>query len=362
MTAPLRALVADDDAGIRRVLRLVLLGAGYDVVEATNGAEALERYRAERPELILSDLQMPRLDGIGLLARVRAEDDTVAFIILTGAGTMENAVEALRLQADDYLVKPFNTDEVALACSRAISYRRLLRENRAYQQHLEARVAEQSREIEGLLADAIRALAIAIETRDDYTCGHVERVARLAAATGRELGISGRELRARWVAALLHDVGKIGVPDAILRKPSPLTAEEYEQVKRHPQVGANIMAASSFLRPGLLGVLHHQERWDGKGYPAGLKEDEISLHGRIIAVVDCFDAVVSGRPYSPARSEAEALAELQACSGTQFDPGAVEAFLRAAAKGFPQDPDVPQLPERWTPDAEAASSPQFSGT
>jgi putative two-component system response regulator len=357
VSAPLRALVADDDAGVRRVLRIVLLEQGFEVLEATNGAEGLQRYREERPDLILSDLQMPRLDGIGLLRAVRAEDDTVAFLILTGAGTMENAVEALRLQADDYLVKPFNTDEVALACARAISYRRLLRENRAYQQHLESRVAEQARQIEGLLADAIRALAIAIETRDDYTGGHVERVARLAAATGRELGLSGEELRALWVAALLHDVGKIGVPDAILRKPSALTAEEFEQVKRHPEVGANIMAASSFLRPGLLGVLHHQERWDGKGYPAGLSGEEISLQGRIISVVDCFDAVVSGRPYSPPRTEAQALAELEACAGTQFDPQVVEAFVRAAGRSFPQDPDVPQLPERWQPgDPGAAQS------
>jgi putative two-component system response regulator len=349
----LRALVADDDPGVRRVLRIVLLEQGFEVIEATNGAEGLQMYRDERPDLILSDLQMPRLDGIGLLRAVREADDTVAFLILTGAGTMENAVEALRLQADDYLVKPFNTEEVALACSRALSYRRLLRENRAYQQHLESRVAEQAREIEGLLADAIRALAIAIETRDDYTGGHVERVARLAAATGRELGMSGDELRALWVAALLHDVGKIGVPDAILRKPSALTAEEFEQVKRHPEVGANIMAASSFLRPGLLGVLHHQERWDGKGYPSGLAGEDISLQGRIIAVVDCFDAVVSGRPYSRARTEQQALDELNACAGTQFDPGVVEAFVRAAERGFPQDPDVPRLPERWQPEADA---------
>jgi response regulator RpfG family c-di-GMP phosphodiesterase len=344
-----RALVADDDAAVRKVLRTVLQELGFEVIEAINGAEALHIHRDERPELILSDLQMPRLDGIGLLRAVRAEDDTVAFLILTGAGTMENAVEALRLQADDYLLKPFNLEEVALACTRALSYRRLLRENRAYQQHLEARVAEQSREIEGLLADAIRALAIAIETRDDYTGGHVERVARLAAATGRELGLAGAELRALWVAALLHDVGKIGVPDAILRKAGPLTPDEYDQVKRHPEVGANIMAASSFLRPGLFGVLHHQERWDGKGYPSGLAGEEISLQGRVIAVVDCYDAVVSGRPYSRARTEAEALAELAACSGTQFDPQVVSAFTRAAGKGFPQDPDVPQLPERWQP-------------
>ena len=177
---------------------------------------------------------MPGFGGLELLRRVRAMDDTVGFIILTGAGTVENAVEALRLQADDYLVKPFNVDEVLLAAERALSYRRLLRENRSYQAHLEERVAEQAGQIEVLLMDALRSLAAAIETRDDYTGGHVERVARYAAATGRELGLRGEELRALWVGALLHDVGKIGVRDEVLKKPGALTTDEYDEMKRHP--------------------------------------------------------------------------------------------------------------------------------
>ncbi|MFL5383890.1 MAG: HD domain-containing phosphohydrolase [Longimicrobiaceae bacterium] len=344
MSGAPRVLVADDDPAIRKALGIIL--SGYAVCEAGDGAEALKLFEAEGADLVLSDLQMPAVGGLELLRRVKAADDTAAFIILTGAGTVENAVQALRLAADDYLVKPFNVDEVLLACERALEHRRLVRENRGYQRELEARVAEQARELEGLLVDALRSLATAIDTRDDYTGGHVERVARYAAATGRELGLAGEALRALWIGALLHDVGKIGVSDAILKKPGALTDEEYAEMKRHPSIGGKVMDSSSFLRPGLPAVLHHQEHWDGTGYPSGLRGGEISLQGRIVAVVDCYDAIVTARPYRGAATEGDALAEIRACAGTQFDPAVVDAFLRAAARGFPLDPDTPVLPER----------------
>ena len=340
-----RLLVADDDPAIRRAL-LLMLGEAYAVAEAGDGAEAFRRFEAEGADLVLSDLQMPGMGGLELLRRVKEADDTAGFIILTGAGTVENAVQALRQKADDYLVKPFHVDEVMLAVQRALEHRRLLRENRAYQGELEARVAEQARQIESLAVDALRSLATAIETRDDYTGGHVERVARYATATGRELGLQGEALRALWVGALLHDVGKIGVSDTILRKPGTLTEGEYAEMKRHPEIGARVMESSSFLRPGLPAVLHHQERWDGGGYPYGLRGEDISLQGRIVAVADSFDAIVSSRPYRNGESHEHALEEIQSCAGSHFDPRVVDAFLRAAEKGFPQDPDAPALPER----------------
>ena len=342
---PVRVLVADDEAGVRGVLRVLLSSPRFTITEAGDGVAALRHFEREGADLVLSDLQMPGIGGLELLRRVKALDDTAAFIVLTGAGTLADAVEALRLQADDYLVKPFNVDEVLLAAERALSYRRLMRENRAHQRHLEERVAEQARQIESLLVDAIRSLAAAIEMRDDETGGHVERVARYAAATGRELGLSGAELHALWVGALLHDVGKIGVPDHILRKPGSLTADEYAEMKRHPEVGAAVMERSSFLRPGLPAVLHHQERWDGSGYPFGLRGEEISLQGRIVAVVDAYDAIVSTRPYRTGCTCEEAMEEIRQCAGTHFDPGVVEAFVRAAEKGFPPDPDTPALPD-----------------
>jgi len=247
--SPPRVLVADDDPAIRKALGIIL--TAYDVREAGDGAEALRVFEARGADLVLSDLQMPGMSGLELLRRVKSADDTAGFIILTGAGTVENAVQALRLAADDYLVKPFNVDEVLLACQRALEHRRLVRENRGYQQHLEERAAEQARQMESLVVDALCSLATAIDTRDDYTGGHVERVARLAAATGRELGLVGADLRALWIGALLHDVGKIGVSDAILKKPGALTDEEYDEMKRHPGIGGKVMDSSSFLRPGL---------------------------------------------------------------------------------------------------------------
>ncbi|HEX8276494.1 MAG TPA: HD domain-containing phosphohydrolase [Longimicrobiaceae bacterium] len=337
-----RVLVVDDDPAIRRVLVRVL-GGGYDLREATSGEEAEEMFAAAGADLVLSDLQMPGIGGMELLQRCKARDDTVAFILLTGAGSLENAIHALRLQADDYLLKPFNLEEVTLAVERALRHRALLRENRFYQRHLEDRVAEQARELEDLFVDALLSLANAVEARDDYTGNHVGRVARRAVATGREMGLAGDELRHLWVGALLHDIGKIAVPDDILRKPARLTDAEYEVMKRHPEIGAAIMSRSAFLRPALPAVLHHQERWDGAGYPAGLRGEAISLQGRIIAVVDTFDAIVSSRPYRPGRPPEAALAEIERCSGTQFDPAVVAAFRRALEKGFPEDPAAPTL-------------------
>lgn len=347
-----KLLVVDDDAGVRVLLARILGGGCYDLREAESGEAALEALAGEGADLVLSDLQMPGMNGLELLQRVKALDDTTGFIILTGAGTLENAVEALRLQADDYLLKPFNVDEVELSVRRALSHRRLLRENRYYQRHLEERVAAQARELEDLFVDALFSLASAVEARDDYTGNHVDRVARYAVATGRELGLAGEEIRHLWVGALLHDVGKVAVPDDILKKPGKLTPEEYAVMKRHPELGGRIMERSAFLRPALPAVLHHQERWDGAGYPAGLRGEEISLQGRIVAVVDTFDAIVSSRPYRRERTEAEAVAEIERCAGTQFDPAVVAAFRVALEKGFPEDPAAPRLrPGALTPPA-----------
>lgn len=338
-----RLLVVDDDPGISALLSRILAAEGHALRTASGGEEALELFRREGADLVLSDLQMPGLGGLELLQRVKALDDTAGFIILTGAGTVQDAVEALRLHADDYLLKPFNVDEVALAVARALEHRRLLRENRFYQRHLEDRVAEQALELESLFVDALLSLASAVEARDNYTGNHVERVARYAVSTGREVGLEGAEIRHLWVGALLHDVGKIGVPDHVLRKPGKLTPDEYAQMKRHPEIGAAIMERSAFLRPALPAVLHHQEHWDGSGYPAGLRGEEISLQGRIVAVADTFDAMVTTRPYRGGRSAAEAVEELERCAGTQFDPAVVAAFRRALANGFPHDPAAPTL-------------------
>jgi putative two-component system response regulator len=332
---PPRLLIVDDEPGIRHVLADIFAGGDYVISTAENGRVALEHFVAEGADIVLADLMMPEMGGLELLRRVKALDDTAAFILLTGAGTMEQAVEALRLQADDYLLKPFNVDEVVLSARRALEHRRLLRENRAYQRGLEERVAEQAQQLENLFLDGLLTIANAVEARDAYTGGHLERVTVYAVAAGAALGLGEDELRDLVVCGLLHDIGKIGVPDHILRKPGELTEEEKSVMRRHPLIGAAIVERSAFLRSAAPGVLHHHERWDGRGYPFGLTGAEISLAGRVLAVVDAFDAMVTTRPYRGARAVEEAREELERCSGSQFDPEVVAAFRSALDAGLP---------------------------
>ncbi len=339
-----RVLIVDDEPNIRSLLRRALAGGGFDLFEAPDGETAYDILRTVGADVVLSDLLMPGMKGTDLLRLAKAHDDSVGFIILTGVGTMENAIEALRLQADDYLLKPFNLDEVTLSVERALRHRRLLLENRYYQGHLEGRVEEQAQQIETLFVDALMTIASAVEARDGYTGGHIERVTHYAVATGRVLGIGKDSLRHLWVAGLLHDLGKVAIPDQILGKPGRLTDEEYEIIQQHPTIGAAILERSPFLRPALPGVLHHHERWDGGGYPGGLRGEEISLEGRILAVADTYDAIVTTRPYRESQPPEAAVCEIRRCSGSQFDPLVVDAFLRAHEDGFPEEGDLSLVP------------------
>jgi putative two-component system response regulator len=332
--ATARILIVDDEQSVRGVLRRALANGDYHLEEATNGEEALHIIETEGADLVLSDLLMPRLSGMQLLARAKSIDDTIGFIMLTGVGTMENAIEALRQQADDYLLKPFNIEEVRISVSRALRHRQLLRENRAYQVDLEKRVEEQARKIERLLLEGLLIVASAVEARDGYTGEHVGRVTRYAVATGNRLGLDRDALRALWMGAILHDVGKVGIPDNILKKPGPLTPEEFDVMRQHPLISASIVERSTFLKPALPGILHHHERWDGAGYPHGLRGESIPLHGRIISVADSFDAITTQRPYREKRSTEAAIGELKRCVGTQFDRQVVEAFIDAMELGF----------------------------
>lgn len=331
---PPRILIVDDEQSVRGVLRRALASSDYEITEATSGAEALAVLDSTGADVILSDLLMPRMTGMELLDRAKAFDDTVGFIMLTGVGTMENAIDALRRHADDYLLKPFNIEEVRISVARALRNQRLLRENRAYQRDLEARVEEQAAKLERLLLEGLLMVANAVEARDGYTGEHVGRVTRYAVATGSRLGLDREALRALWMGAILHDVGKIAIPDTILKKPGPLTPDEADVMRQHPLISAAIVERSSFLKPALPGILHHHERWDGAGYPYGLRGDAIPLDGRIISVADSFDAITTQRPYRQKRSSEVAIGELRRCSGTQFDREIVEAFVGAMDSGF----------------------------
>jgi cyclic di-GMP phosphodiesterase len=341
MTSVLHILVVDDDAAIRDILSECLSGWGYRCTTAADGFDALARCRDEAHELVVSDIDMPRMDGIRLLQEIRSARPDTEVILLTGLADLETAMRSMRLGACDYLTKPFNLDQVRMTVARALERRRLLLENRAYRENLESRVAERTaalsrktRETEDLYRKldesyraTLEALATALDARDAETLGHSVRVGAYTVAVARRLGVAEPDLTDIYRGALLHDVGKIGIPDSILRKPGKLTAAEWQEMRKHPEIGARMLQGIRFLEGALPIVLCHQERWDGKGYPARLAGERIPLGARIFSVVDTLDAMTSDRPYRRALPYERAREEIIRFSGTQFDPRVVEIFL-----------------------------------
>jgi putative nucleotidyltransferase with HDIG domain len=343
-----RILIVDDEPVIREVLFERLTEAGYECEVARNSLEALQKIRTQSYNLVLSDIAMPGGDGMSLLRQVKHEQPTLDVVMLTGVVDVDTAVRSIRLGASDYLTKPFNLEEVVLTIDRTLEKRRLVNENLEYQLDLERKVDERTRElrrkreeVERLYTElkeafhkihatydtTLEALMEALDARDSETQGHSRRVAEYTVAVARRLGISEDELtQFRW-GALLHDVGKIGIPDAILRKPGPLTPDEWKIMKQHPGMGARILSSIKFLGPAVDVVACHQERYDGAGYPRGLKGEKIPLGARIFSVVDCLDAMKMDRPYRRGTTYEKVREELIEYSGTQFDPKVVEVFL-----------------------------------
>jgi response regulator RpfG family c-di-GMP phosphodiesterase len=333
---PRDILIVDDDTQVREVLHQIFLSAGYRCFQAPDGHEGLATFQAIRPPLTVTDLKMPGMDGIALLSAIRDADGDAAVIVLTGAADLKTAIDSLKLGAHDFIMKPVNIDELLIAADRALERRQLLIDRREYQEMLERRVEEATRDLEGAyhqLQDTYRAtleaLGSALDTRDIGTEAHSRRVHGYALATAREYGLVddvGMTDLAHGV--LLHDIGKIGIPDAILLKPGPLTPDEWKIMRTHPEVGARLIENIAFLRGAVPVVRHHHERWDGTGYPYALRGKEIPLGARIFAVVDAFDAMTADRPYSKAISFDAARAEIMRCSGSHFDPDVVGCFMR----------------------------------
>jgi putative nucleotidyltransferase with HDIG domain len=335
-------LVVDDDPAVREVLAEGLAEWGYRCETAGDGRAALDLLRARPFDLLVSDVDMPRLDGVGLLRELRTFAPDTGVILLTGLHDLDTALEVIRIGASDYLTKPFLLAQVRLTVERVLEKQRLVRENREHHERLEARVEERTAElrrktgeIEGLFRRldesyqvTLEALATALDARDAETLGHSARVGAYTVAVARRMGLVEPDLTHIYRGALLHDVGKIGIPDAILRKPGKLTSEEWKEMRRHPEIGARMLRGIGFLEGAVPVVLCHQERWDGKGYPARLQGEEIPLGARIFAVVDTLDAMTSDRPYRKALPYAAARAEIEKFSGRQFDPNVVKVFLQ----------------------------------
>ncbi len=327
-------LVVDDEPHVVDILAKHLRIEGYAASTAENAREALEKIRQEEYSLLLSDIRMPGMSGLELLKEARAIAPDMAVVMVTAVLDREAAVEALKSGAYDYLVKPFDLDDVALSINRALEKRRLVLENRDYQLNLEKKVEERTRDLAGknreireLSLNAIKALVFALEAKHKYTEGHSRRVAAHAAGIAAGMGLLQDEIDRIELAGLLHDIGKIGIRDSILNKAGPLTEEEFEHVKTHPLVGERILQPIDELKGIVEYVKHEHERWDGSGYPDGLKGDEIPLGARIIAVADVFDALTSARAYRGAYKINPSLEMMRGGRGSHFDPEVLDAFL-----------------------------------
>jgi len=331
-----RILVVDDEEAIREIVASMLTMAGYQTRQAGSGMEALAILDSgEQFELILSDLMMAELDGIGLLERTKEKYPDMPVVMVTAVHDISVALAAIRNGAYDYLLKPFEREQLLATVRRAMENRRLKLENRAYQTNLESLVAARTDQLRQAITDlersydiTLEALGDALDLKDAETEGHSKRVTAFTIAVARAMGLSAEKIRVIARGAFLHDIGKMAIPDAILRKPGALTPEEIEIMREHCWHGFQILRKIPFLAEAADIVYAHQERYDGSGYPRKLKGDEIPLGARIFALADTMDAIMSDRPYRPAQPFSAARDEIVRWSGRQFDPQIVKVFLQ----------------------------------
>ena len=320
-----KILIVDDEKANVLLLEMILEDAGYKNVHSTTDArQALPIFLKIRPDLVLLDLSMPHLNGFAVMEQLlpQMREDTVPIIVLTADSTLRVKHKSLQQGARDFLTKPLDEIEVLLRINNLL-------ESRFHNVLLETKVEQRTHELEKAQLETLQRLALASEYRDDDTGMHTRRVGLTAGCIADALGLPAAQVDLIMRAAPLHDVGKIGITDAILLKPDKLTADEFDTMKQHTIIGGKILSGSSspWLKLAEQIALTHHERWDGKGYPFQHANEEIALVGRIVAVADVFDALTHERPYKKAWPLAEARAEIMRQSGTQFDPQVVQAFL-----------------------------------
>ncbi len=343
-----KLLIVDDEPPIRELLSEGLKLVGYECETADNYREALRKLESNNFHIILSDINMPGESGIDLLSAIKKINEDIDVIMVTGIIDSDMAVHSMRFGASDYITKPFNFEEVKIVIEKTLQKRNLIIENREYQYSLEKKVEERTgellskkKEVEKLCSEislafkqiqetynmTLEALVSALDIRDSETQGHSKRVVEYCTLIAEEMNIEDQQLVDIRNGALLHDVGKIGIPDSILIKPGKLTEEEWIIMKKHPVFGFKILNGIQFLKGSLPLVLHHHERWDGSGYPDGLKKDSIPLSARIFSIADTLDAITSPRPYRKISTYSDAAREIQEKSSVQFDPDISDVFL-----------------------------------
>ncbi len=330
-----RILIVDDEEVICTVLAKRLGKEGYSCTTANNGKEALNHFYKNSFSLIISDIKMPEMNGIELLQRVKAIDPKMKMIMVTAYPEIDLAVNAMRLGAYDFIIKPADLDLIVMSVKKALESKRLEEEIEAYHNHMEELVEERTARLQQAYRflkkshlDSVKVLAEAIDAKDPYTRGHSDRVKRMSLGIAKQMGFLEERLENLEYGALLHDIGKIGIKDEVLRKQGPLNSEEYQDIREHPVIGVKIVEGVEFFKDKIPMIRHHHEHYDGSGYPDGLAGEAIPLEARIISLPDAFDAMTSARPHRGIMPLQDVLAELKKCSGKQFDPKVLEIFLR----------------------------------
>ena len=331
-------LIADDEDRNRRLMEALLLPMGYEVLKAVNGKDAIEKAKETSPDVILMDVMMPVMDGFEAVNILKQDEETriIPVVMVTALREVSDRVKALEAGADDFLSKPIDKTELRTRVQTLVKVKAYNDHLRNYQKQLEAEVALKTIQLQKTLdalqiasLDFIRRLSRAAEYKDEDTGAHIERMSRYSEVVAQKMGLDGKTIERILYAAPMHDVGKIGISDKILLKPGKLDPDEWEIMKQHTTIGARILSGSraGIVRLAEVIALTHHERWDGSGYPRGLKGARIPLVGRITAIADVFDALTTRRPYKKPFSVEKSFAIIQESKGSHFDPDVVNAFF-----------------------------------
>lgn len=333
-----RLLIVDDDPDIRKILFSHFQDEGFLPDQVHSSREAIGQMRKNEYEVILCDIRMSGMSGVELLRAVRIFDQKVAFLLVSGLNDISVAVEAMKLGADDYIAKPFKVQEIKDRVVAALARRKAIREQVTRERELETVVKDREKQllrredaIHTLFLKGVRSIVLSLEAKDKYTKDHSKKVSDLSDKIAKKMGFGPSSRRRIRIAGLLHDIGKIGIDRKILHKEGPLTQEEYETIKEHPLISERILSPMMQRFPDIVKACRHEhEKWDGSGYPDGIKGQDIPIASRIIAVADCYDAITSDRPYRNSQGKQIAVNTISVHSGTQFDPEVVKAFLGIA--------------------------------